>query len=172
LHSCSLNPPVDLCRSASADNRTGHARPREHPSNRNRLRGNSIAAGDGAQRVPQGEIAAEAWLLKFRAPAAPVIAGELRDTVGTEAVRQNPGLHRAITNDAGVVALAPGKELFCRCAIYERERWLQRIDVPDRLAPLEQLHIEIGDARRTNFSFSFSMVRQESSMGVPTASGQ
>ncbi len=111
-----------------------------------------MTPGDGPQGVPQGEVPSQVRLAEFRRPAAPIVGREARHPLRAEPVRQQPRLHRAVHDHPGAVRGAPGEFARRRLAADERERRLQRVHVADRLAALEQRHVEVRHARRPHFA--------------------
>src|SRR5205085_2365265 len=88
-----------------------------------------------------------------RRPHPRVVVGHVHDAGWREALGENPGLHRAVAKDSRMMRRAPGNELPRGVTVDERERWLQRIDVTDRLAAVEQRHVEVRDPDGANLPF-------------------
>src|SRR5205807_4099373 len=124
------DPAVHLRGGAGADDRSRDARPCQGPGDRYRRDRRAVPAGDRLERVAQREILAERRLLELGAAAAPVVRGERRDTRRRETVRQQPRLHRAVDDDAGVMLRTPGKLALGGVAPDQGERRLQGIHVP------------------------------------------
>ena len=111
-----------------------------------------FAIGPSASRRQQ--IPPQSRLLELGRAAPPVIVGERRHAVGREGVRQQAGLHRAVADHAGVDgSRTTGSWSLAGRAVDQRERRLQRIDVPDRLAARQQVDVEIRHADRTHLAF-------------------
>ena len=112
-----------------------------------------MTLGDWPERIPQREVPSELRLLEFGCAAAPVVCCEFAYTVGTEAVGQEPRLHRAITNDTRSVRGTPGNLMYSSLTTDHGEGWLEGIHVMDRLAPFEEPGIEVRHAHKPHFSF-------------------
>ena len=108
-----------------------------------------VAIGRSASR--SARLLSEVRLLELRRLAPPVVLGQGGDAIGREALGQDAGLHGAVADDARVVALAPRNLVFTGRAIDERKRRLQRIDVPDGFAPVEERDIKVGNASGGSF---------------------
>jgi hypothetical protein len=98
-----------------------------------------------AQGVAQGQIAAQVRLIELRRMPAPVIFGKSRDVLPAEGVGQQAGLHWTVADHAGVMPSTPGDFACGGLAVDQRERRLQRIDMPDGFASFEQRYVEIAD---------------------------
>src|SRR5882724_7021875 len=96
---------------------------------------------------------AESGLLELRRAAPPIVLGQRRDAIRRETLRQQPGLQGAVADDPRITARAPGNFPLRRRAIDQRERRLQRIHVPERLATLEQSRVEVRYACRADLAF-------------------
>src|SRR5439155_20633210 len=150
---CRSDPAVDLFRSAGTDDRSGDGRPCEGPCDGDRGYGGAVPLRDRAKRVPEQEVPAEVRLLELGRAPPPVVLGEGPHSLCREAIRQQAGMHRAVADDARAAARAPGDLTLRSAAIDQRERRLKRIDMADRLAAIEQAHVEIGDPGRADLSF-------------------
>src|SRR4029079_7570648 len=91
--------------------------------------GRIVAAGDGAEGIPQREVALEVRGLGLRRAAPPVVRGHTGHASGLEMVREDARLHRAVADDPGAARSAPRDLALARVAPDERERRLQRVDV-------------------------------------------
>src|SRR6202030_2171704 len=98
------------------------------------------------QGVAQGQIAAQVRLIEIGRTPAPIIFGKSRDVLTAERVGQQTGLHRAVTDDPGVMPGTP-RDLGCGgLPPDQRERRLQRIDMADGFASFEDPNSQNSDA--------------------------
>jgi hypothetical protein len=102
---------------------------------------------DRAQGVAQGEVPLEPRGLELGGAPPPVVGGEGGRPGGGEGVGEQPRLHRAVDDHPGAVAGAPGDLRAPRVAPDHREGGLERGDVSEPLAPLEQRRVVVRDAR-------------------------
>jgi hypothetical protein len=90
-----------------------------------------VTLRDRAQGVTQGQIAAQGRLIEIRRTPTPIIRGKSRDMLPAERFGQQTGLHRAVTDRPGMMPGTPGDLACGGLALDQRERRLQRIDMPD-----------------------------------------
>ncbi|HYL21451.1 MAG TPA: DUF4332 domain-containing protein [Gemmatimonadales bacterium] len=147
------DPAVHLVRSPRAHDRSGDARPGERPGNRHGRNGRAVPPGNRLEGVAQGEVSAQARRVKLRAATPPVIGSERGDSGGSETLGEEARLHRAVREDARSVRRAPGDLPSRDIATDERERRLERIDVPDRLASRQEPDIKVRHAHGPHLAF-------------------
>ena len=112
-----------------------------------------MAPRDRLEGVAQPEVPGQVRLAELHALASPIVASECRHASRGEPIGQEPRLHRAVTDDPGAALRAPWNLPLRGITADERERRLQRIDVPDRLTTRQQGHVEVRHADRAYFTF-------------------
>src|SRR5260370_35982355 len=95
---------------------------------------------------------AETRLVELRRAAPPIVLGPRRNAFVRETTSRQTGLHGAVADDPSIMARTPGNVLLGRSALDQRKRRLQRVHMPDRLAPLEQSCVEVRYACRADLS--------------------
>src|SRR5260370_18884413 len=95
---------------------------------------------------------AETRLVELRRAAPPIVLGQRRHAFFRETLCQQTGLHGAVADDPSIMARTPGNVLLGRSAIDQRKRRLQRVHMPDRLAPLAESCVEVRYACRADLS--------------------
>src|SRR6267143_1535166 len=153
LESRRADPAVNLCWGTCANNRRCHTWPSEGPGDGHCRYRRAVTRGDRPERIPQCEVPTEPRLLEFTRAAAPVVCCELAASIRTEAVAQEPRLHRAITDDTRAMFGTPRNLMSPSLATNHGKGWLKRLHVMNRLAPLKEPDIEIRDTCRPYFSF-------------------
>ena len=111
-----------------------------------------MAGGDGPQGVAKSDVLRQRRFGEVGRLGAPIVVGHGRDSGARERVGQDTGGHRTVDDDAGAVVNTPGDQIGSGLARQERERRLQRIDVANALAPLQQGHVVVADADRPHLS--------------------
>src|SRR5664279_2937931 len=137
------DPAVDLARAAGADDRGGDPRVGQAPRHRDGGDGAVVPVGDRPQRVDQRQVAVQLFAGELRVPGPPVVGGQGRRPLGGERTGQQPGLHRAVHDDPGVMRVAP-TDLVGRGPV--DQRGLQRINMTDRLGRVELSPVVVGQS--------------------------
>lgn len=146
------DPAVDLLRRPAANNSPGNAGPGQRPGHCNGGHRSAMTLRNRAQRIAQRKIPAQVRFIEIKRPPPPIIFGNSCDVFPIERVGQQTGLHRALTDDPGVMLGTPWYLARSGLALDQRERRLQRIDMPNGFASFEQRHIEIADTSQSHFA--------------------
>jgi len=112
-----------------------------------------VPGRDRPERVPQPQIPAEMRGLKVRRAPPPIVLRQRREAVGRETLGQQARLHRAVHDDTRLVPRTPRELAPGGGAVDHRKRRLERVDVTDGLASVEESRVEVRDADRADFSF-------------------
>ena len=105
-----------------------------------------MTRGYGTESIAEREAPLQIRRLEARGAAPPVVRWKAGEALRAETVCQKSRLHRAVADDTRAALQTPGNLARRDLATNQREWRLQRIHVTDLVAPLEQLHREVGNA--------------------------